>query len=74
MTPLGMSNHKLLLNCVDHICTSFLWMYLHVFLATFELHLSRVRSASEETMAVLEEVIMLAFQQCVYYITKVRGW
>ncbi|KAI3365407.1 hypothetical protein L3Q82_010491 [Scortum barcoo] len=27
--------------------------------------------ASEETMAVLEEVIMLAFQQCVYYITKV---
>ncbi|MED6279678.1 hypothetical protein CHARACLAT_003245, partial [Characodon lateralis] len=26
--------------------------------------------ASEETMAVLEEVILLAFQQCVYYITK----
>uniref|UniRef100_A0A671VJ27 Si:ch211-176g6.2 n=1 Tax=Sparus aurata TaxID=8175 RepID=A0A671VJ27_SPAAU len=36
-----------------------------------ELRLSCVRSASEETMAVLEEVIMLAFQQCVYYITKV---
>ncbi|XP_070401485.1 ras-associating and dilute domain-containing protein isoform X3 [Nothobranchius furzeri] len=35
-----------------------------------ELGLSRVRSASEETMAVLEEVIMLVFQQCVYYITK----
>lgn len=42
------------------------------FLAMFELHLSCVRSASEETLAVLEEVIMLAFQQCVYYITKVR--
>uniref|UniRef100_A0A3B4FJI8 Ras-associating and dilute domain-containing protein-like n=1 Tax=Pundamilia nyererei TaxID=303518 RepID=A0A3B4FJI8_9CICH len=27
--------------------------------------------ASEETIAVLEEVIMLAFQQCVYYFTKV---
>ncbi|XP_047466021.1 ras-associating and dilute domain-containing protein-like isoform X2 [Mugil cephalus] len=39
--------------------------------AKLELLLSRVRSASEETMAVLEEVIMLAFQQCVYYITKV---
>uniref|UniRef100_A0A665WX17 Si:ch211-176g6.2 n=1 Tax=Echeneis naucrates TaxID=173247 RepID=A0A665WX17_ECHNA len=36
-----------------------------------EVRLSCVRSASEETMAVLEEVIMLAFQQCVYYITKV---
>uniref|UniRef100_H3CJK5 Si:ch211-176g6.2 n=1 Tax=Tetraodon nigroviridis TaxID=99883 RepID=H3CJK5_TETNG len=32
---------------------------------------SCVRSASEETVAVLEEVIMLTFQQCVYYITKV---
>uniref|UniRef100_A0A3Q3KQR6 Ras-associating and dilute domain-containing protein-like n=1 Tax=Mastacembelus armatus TaxID=205130 RepID=A0A3Q3KQR6_9TELE len=40
-------------------------------LTNLELHLSCVRSASEETMAVLEEVIMLAFQQCVYYITKV---
>uniref|UniRef100_A0A3Q1G4V5 Ras-associating and dilute domain-containing protein-like n=1 Tax=Acanthochromis polyacanthus TaxID=80966 RepID=A0A3Q1G4V5_9TELE len=36
-----------------------------------ELRLSCVRSPSEETMTVLEEVIMLAFQQCVYYITKV---
>ncbi|XP_077407379.1 ras-associating and dilute domain-containing protein isoform X2 [Vanacampus margaritifer] len=36
-----------------------------------ELQLSCVRSASEETMAALEEVIMLTFQQCVYYITKV---
>ncbi|XP_039991396.1 ras-associating and dilute domain-containing protein [Xiphias gladius] len=40
-------------------------------LALLELRVSCVRSASEETMAVLEEVIMLAFQQCVYYITKV---
>ncbi|KAL7373148.1 hypothetical protein ABVT39_028345 [Epinephelus coioides] len=40
-------------------------------LALLELRLSCVRSATEETMAVLEEVIMLAFQQCVYYITKV---
>ncbi|XP_040923234.1 ras-associating and dilute domain-containing protein [Toxotes jaculatrix] len=40
-------------------------------LALLELRLSCVRSASEETMAVLEEVTMLAFQQCVYYITKV---
>nr|XP_054604929.1 ras-associating and dilute domain-containing protein isoform X2 [Nothobranchius furzeri] len=39
-------------------------------LELLELGLSRVRSASEETMAVLEEVIMLVFQQCVYYITK----
>ncbi|XP_049615555.1 ras-associating and dilute domain-containing protein isoform X2 [Syngnathus scovelli] len=36
-----------------------------------ELQLSCVHSASEETMASLEEVIMLTFQQCVYYITKV---
>ncbi|XP_035527695.1 ras-interacting protein 1 [Morone saxatilis] len=40
-------------------------------LALLDLRLSCVRSASEETIAVLEEVIMLAFQQCVYYITKV---
>ncbi|XP_068611004.1 ras-associating and dilute domain-containing protein-like [Brachionichthys hirsutus] len=39
--------------------------------ALLEHHLSCIRSASEETLAVLEEVIMLAFQQCVYYITKV---
>ncbi|XP_014830763.1 PREDICTED: ras-interacting protein 1-like [Poecilia mexicana] len=39
-------------------------------LAILELRLSCIRSASEETMAVLEEVILLAFQQCVYYITK----
>uniref|UniRef100_A0A3P9B9M0 Ras-associating and dilute domain-containing protein n=1 Tax=Maylandia zebra TaxID=106582 RepID=A0A3P9B9M0_9CICH len=36
-----------------------------------KLLMSCVRSASEETIAVLEEVIMLAFQQCVYYFTKV---
>ncbi|XP_070783451.1 ras-associating and dilute domain-containing protein [Enoplosus armatus] len=46
---------------VENLDTRVLW----------ELRLSCVRSASEETMAVLEEVIMLAFQQCVYYITKV---
>ncbi|KAL3051984.1 hypothetical protein OYC64_002081 [Pagothenia borchgrevinki] len=40
-------------------------------LALLEMRLSCVSSASEETVAVLEEVIMLAFQQCVYYITKV---
>ncbi|XP_043957722.1 ras-associating and dilute domain-containing protein-like [Gambusia affinis] len=39
-------------------------------LAMLALRLSCIRSASEETMAVLEEVILLAFQQCVYYITK----
>uniref|UniRef100_A0A3Q3N7Q2 Uncharacterized protein n=1 Tax=Labrus bergylta TaxID=56723 RepID=A0A3Q3N7Q2_9LABR len=36
-----------------------------------ELRLSCIRSASEETLAVLEEVLLLAFQQCVYYTTKV---
>ncbi|XP_057682980.1 ras-associating and dilute domain-containing protein isoform X1 [Corythoichthys intestinalis] len=36
-----------------------------------ELQLSCVRSASEETIEALEEVIMLTFQQSVYYITKV---
>lgn len=36
--------------------------------------MSCVRSASEETIAVLEEVIMLAFQQCVYYFTKVTEY
>ncbi|KAM4715861.1 ras-associating and dilute domain-containing protein isoform 2-T2 [Anableps anableps] len=41
-------------------------------LAMLELRLSCIRSASEETMAVLEEVILLAFQQCVYYITKYK--
>ncbi|KAK9530793.1 hypothetical protein VZT92_012275 [Zoarces viviparus] len=40
-------------------------------LALLALRLSGVRTASEETTAVLEEVLMLAFQQCVYYITKV---
>ncbi|XP_061665751.1 ras-associating and dilute domain-containing protein [Syngnathoides biaculeatus] len=35
------------------------------------LQLSCVPSASEETMAALEEVILVTFQQCVYYITKV---
>ncbi|KAM9816832.1 ras-associating and dilute domain-containing protein [Neosynchiropus ocellatus] len=39
--------------------------------AATELYLSQVQSASEETTTVLEEVIMLCFQQCVYYITKV---
>ncbi|XP_028332317.1 ras-associating and dilute domain-containing protein [Gouania willdenowi] len=36
-----------------------------------ELQLTWVHSATEETIAVLEEVVMLTFQQCVYYITKV---
>ncbi|KAF7648327.1 hypothetical protein LDENG_00158530 [Lucifuga dentata] len=36
-----------------------------------ERRLSSVRLAREETVAVLEEVVMLTFQQCVYYITKV---
>nr|XP_057918481.1 ras-associating and dilute domain-containing protein isoform X2 [Doryrhamphus excisus] len=40
-------------------------------LVLLELKLSCVRSATEETIAALEEVIMLTFQQCVYYITKV---
>uniref|UniRef100_A0A8C6TTQ1 Si:ch211-176g6.2 n=1 Tax=Neogobius melanostomus TaxID=47308 RepID=A0A8C6TTQ1_9GOBI len=39
--------------------------------SVLQIYLSCVRSAMEETIAVLEEVIMLAFQQCVYYITKV---
>ncbi|XP_019902278.2 ras-associating and dilute domain-containing protein [Esox lucius] len=39
-------------------------------LALLEMRLSCVRSASEEAMTVLEEVIMLTFQQCVYYLTK----
>lgn len=30
-------------------------------------------TASEEAMTVLEEVIMYTFQQCVYYISKVRS-
>ncbi|XP_029953345.1 ras-associating and dilute domain-containing protein-like [Salarias fasciatus] len=38
--------------------------------ALLELRLSSVRSATDETTAVLEEVVMLAFQQCVYYVTK----
>ncbi|KAJ8792685.1 hypothetical protein J1605_019505 [Eschrichtius robustus] len=29
-------------------------------------------TASEEAMAVLEEVVLYAFQQCVYYVSKVR--
>ncbi|XP_051926993.1 ras-associating and dilute domain-containing protein-like isoform X3 [Hippocampus zosterae] len=36
-----------------------------------ELQLSSVHSTAEETVAALEEVIMLTFQQCVYYVTKV---
>ncbi|XP_055032416.2 ras-associating and dilute domain-containing protein [Misgurnus anguillicaudatus] len=38
--------------------------------AVLELRLSSIRSASEEAMTVLEEVIMFTFQQCVYYLTK----
>lgn len=34
--------------------------------------LSATISASEEVMTILEEVIMYTFQQCVYYITKVK--
>ena len=34
--------------------------------------LSCTLTASEEAMAVLEEVILYAFQQCVYYVSKVR--
>lgn len=53
--------------------TSVTDMRVHVsFAAMLEHHLSCLRSASEETVAVLEEVVMLGFQQCVYYITKVR--
>lgn len=29
-------------------------------------------TASEEAMAVLEEVVLYVFQQCVYYVSKVR--
>ncbi|XP_076856201.1 ras-associating and dilute domain-containing protein isoform X2 [Brachyhypopomus gauderio] len=39
-------------------------------MAVLELRLSTIRPASEEAMTVLEEVIMFAFQQCVYYLTK----
>ncbi|XP_051530637.1 ras-associating and dilute domain-containing protein-like [Myxocyprinus asiaticus] len=39
-------------------------------ISVLELRLSSVRSASEEAMTVLEEVIMFTFQQCVYYLTK----
>ncbi|XP_016141613.1 ras-associating and dilute domain-containing protein [Sinocyclocheilus grahami] len=39
-------------------------------IAVLELRLSSVRSASEEAMTVLEEVLMFTFQQCVYYLTK----
>jgi len=35
--------------------------------------LSATISANEEAMTILEEVIMYTFQQCVYYITKVKG-
>uniref|UniRef100_A0A9J8CT86 Si:ch211-176g6.2 n=1 Tax=Cyprinus carpio carpio TaxID=630221 RepID=A0A9J8CT86_CYPCA len=38
--------------------------------SVLELRLSSVRSASEEAMTVLEEVLMFTFQQCVYYLTK----
>ncbi|XP_076024045.1 ras-associating and dilute domain-containing protein-like [Genypterus blacodes] len=40
-------------------------------IGTLELCLSSLRSARDETSSVLEEVIMLSFQQCVFYITKV---
>ncbi|CAL8282666.1 unnamed protein product [Merluccius merluccius] len=39
--------------------------------ALLELRLSCVHTAIEETIAVLEEIVMLTFQQCVYYVTKV---
>ncbi|XP_053708939.1 ras-associating and dilute domain-containing protein isoform X10 [Synchiropus splendidus] len=43
---------------------------LEVMQGSKESLLSATISASEEAMAVLEEVIMYTFQQCVYYITK----
>ncbi|CAL8304692.1 unnamed protein product [Lota lota] len=39
--------------------------------ALLELRLACVRTASEETIEVLEKIVMLTFQQCVYYVTKV---
>ncbi|CAL8307187.1 unnamed protein product [Boreogadus saida] len=40
--------------------------------ALLDLRRACVRTASEEAVAVLEEIVMLTFQQCVYYVTKVR--
>ncbi|RVE59212.1 hypothetical protein OJAV_G00186410 [Oryzias javanicus] len=39
-------------------------------LELLELRLSCLRSVSEETVSALEEVLLLCFQQCVFYITK----
>lgn len=44
--------------------------YLHT--GSKESLFSCTLTASEEAMAVLEEVILYAFQQCVYYVSKVR--
>uniref|UniRef100_A0A9J7Z486 Si:ch211-176g6.2 n=1 Tax=Cyprinus carpio carpio TaxID=630221 RepID=A0A9J7Z486_CYPCA len=49
---------------ISNDCLSF-WLKVFGFL-----RLSSVRSASEEAMTVLEEVLMFTFQQCVYYLTK----
>lgn len=45
---------------------------LRVLTGSRESLLSCTLTASEEAMAVLEEVILYAFQQCVYYVSKVR--
>lgn len=48
--------------CLNSVC---------VFSGLLDSEMSSTRTACEEAMTVLEEVIMFTFQQSVYYLTKV---
>lgn len=50
-----------------------MYVYACVFSGVLDAEMSSTRTACEEAMTVLEEVIMFTFQQSVYYLTKVSA-
>lgn len=61
-------SHHCLCLCV---CVCAVKTYLYVSTGLLDSEISSTRTACEEAMTVLEEVIMFTFQQTVYYLTKV---
>lgn len=55
--------------CSVYVCA--IKTYLFVLSGLLDSEMSSTRTACEEAMTVLEEVIMFTFQQSVYYLTKV---
>lgn len=60
------------LTALKPVAMTYLFVWLGLFLAgPLDSEISSTRTACEEAMTVLEEVIMFTFQQSVYYLTKV---